>query len=103
VRVTATRWVSDEPIPGLVEVLLEDANGKVWQFVDKAPMFDEADLLSRDSFYPVNLEIACTVLARHIRDGRPLVEISTATPWGLETIDGTYVFEVAASQLIERD
>jgi len=103
VRVTATRWVSDEPIPGVVEVLLQDADGKIWQFVDKAPMFDDAFLLVRDSVYPVDFEIECTVLGRRIRDGRPVVEISTAHPWGLEAVDGTFQFEVAATQVRDSD
>jgi Toprim-like len=103
VRVTATRWVSDEPIPGVVEVLLEDADGKVWKFVDKAPMFDDAFLLFRDSVYPVGFEIACTILGRRIRDGLQVVEISTARPWGLEAIDGTSQFEVEATRVRDID
>jgi hypothetical protein len=95
VRVTATRWVSDEPIPGLVEVLLQDAWGKQWKFIDKAPMFDEFGVLDRESAYPIQLEIACTVLGIRKIDGRDITQISTADPWGLETVEGTFVFEVA--------
>jgi hypothetical protein len=97
---TATRWVSDKPIPGLVEVLLQDADGKTWQFIDKAPVLDESWLLSRDTDYPVDLDVACTILGRHARDGREIVEISTASPGGLETVDGRYLFEVTAEQVV---
>jgi len=99
VRVTATRWVGDEPIPGLVEVRLQDANGDTWQFIDKAPLFDESAVLTRDTAYPVDLDVACTVRARHVRDGRVLFEISTASPWGLETVEGRHLFEVTADQV----
>lgn len=99
VRVTATRWVSDEPIPGVVEVLLYDAWGKGWKFIDKAPMFDKLGVLDRESGYPAHLEIACTVLGSRTIDGRSVVQISTADPWGLETVEGTSMFEVDAEQI----
>jgi hypothetical protein len=103
IRVTARRWVSDEPFPGLVEVLLQDAWGKAWKFIDKAPMFDEFGVLDRQSIYPIQLEIACTVLGVRTTGGQDVVQISTADPWGLETVEGTYVFEVAADQIAQAE
>jgi hypothetical protein len=103
VRVTATRWVGDEPIPGLVEVALQDAGGKVWKFMDKAPMFDEHGVLDRESIYPVQLEMACTVLGVRSIRGLSVAKISTADPWGLETVEGTHIFEVAADQVGQDD
>jgi hypothetical protein len=103
VGVTATRWAGDEPIPGLVEVVLQDVCGKAWKFIDKSPMFDEHGVLDRDSIYPIQLEIACTVLGVRSVKGLSVAKISTAEPWGLETVEGIYTFEVAADQVRQAD
>jgi hypothetical protein len=101
VHVIVTRWVSDEPLPGLVEVLLLDAEGKAWKFIDKAPMFDQFGVLDSESSYPIDLDIACTVLAAHTYEGHSVVKISTADPWGLETVEGVHVFEVTADRVTQ--
>lgn len=97
VRVRATRWVSDEPIPGLIEVELVDADSRTWRFQDKTPIFDV--MLTAASTYPVDLEIACTVLDAPDELGEGRVRISTAEPWGIESVDGQWEFVVRADQL----
>lgn len=92
---TATRWVADEPMPGLVEVTLNDAWGRVWKFIDKAPIFDEHDVLAPDAIYPIEFDVACTVLGFHSIGGQRVAKISTADPGGVETVEGTYLFDVA--------
>jgi hypothetical protein len=83
----------------VVEVLLQDAEGKTWHFIDKVPIFDESWVLAQDTDYPVDLQVACTILGRHTRDGRLLARISTASPCGLETVDGRRLFELTADRV----
>ena len=96
VRAQVVRWVSDEPIPGIVEVQLIDGSGKVWTFVDKYPMFIATGSLSPTSDYPTPLEIACTVVERNSER----VIVSTALPYGIETVDGVSDFTLAPSQIL---
>jgi hypothetical protein len=96
-RASVTRWVSDEPFPGLVEVELRDGKGKGWSFVDKYPMFLQKGILSPSSQYPVSINIACTVLRRSPEE----IVVSTAEPWGLEAADGTYEFVMDPSQVLD--
>jgi hypothetical protein len=39
IRVAITRYVSNEPQPGLVECQLMDAHSRRWSFVDKNGIF----------------------------------------------------------------
>lgn len=97
VAAVAVRWLSDEPFPGMVEVHLTDGSGKTWTFIDKSAMFDPDDVLRATSDYPVDLKLACTVLSRTTEG----VIVSTAEPWGLETIDGKWEFLMLPSQVEE--
>jgi hypothetical protein len=95
VTASAVRWVGDDPFPGVVEVELADADGRTWTFIDKAAVFDGDDILGPASHYPVELKLACTVVERH--DER--VVISTAKPWGIETVERQSTFTVHREQL----
>jgi hypothetical protein len=69
---------------------------------DKAPIFDGANILRRDSSYPIDVDIACTVV-RHIPTddgGRTL--ISTIKPWGIETEEGQHEFIMKPDQVHSR-
>jgi hypothetical protein len=99
VAATAVGWISDSPFPGIVEVHLRDAAGRDWIFVDKATIFDEANQLNRDAPYPVDLELACTVL----EEGDTSVLISLRRPWGIESVDGVSEFSVTPERLSTRD
>jgi hypothetical protein len=96
-RVTITRFVDEEPFPGLVETQFRDAQGQVHMIVDKWPMFSESMLWS-DSEYPKPSVAGCTVLERmQGADGRALARIALA--WGLETADGQSEFVVDEAEL----
>src|SRR5262249_38914966 len=56
-QVTASRWVNDEPMPGIVEVLLGDANGRVWRFHERAAIFADADLFAASSLCPFHFRM----------------------------------------------
>lgn len=89
------RWVSDEPNPGIVEVEIVDAFGRVWTFVDKAPMFDEDALLTSLATYPIPISLRCLIVDSS--DG--FLTVSTAEPHGLETVDGVSEFVVSSDQI----
>jgi hypothetical protein len=96
IRAKAVRWSADEPIPGLVEVEFDDADGQLWRFVDKTPIFDREGKLTAAAWYPLAVDLACTIVDRT----GDRVAISTAEPWGIESVDGQSSFVVRADQLI---
>ena len=51
VKVTITRYVSDDPQPGVVECELVDAHGRRWRFIEKTAIVS-ADRLDAQSAYP---------------------------------------------------
>jgi hypothetical protein len=100
VRVAITRYVSDEPQPGLVECELADVHGRCWTFVEKTAIVSAESLDSRTP-YPQPGTIACEILSRRQDDaGREIVRIDTERPWGVESVDGRAQFEVGAEQLV---
>jgi hypothetical protein len=96
IRAKAVRWLADEPIPGLVEVEFADADDQRWRFVDKAPIFDREARLTSTASYPMEVDLACTIVDRTA----DRVVVSTAEPWGIESVDGRSSFVVRADQLI---
>jgi hypothetical protein len=100
VKVTITRYVSDDQ-PGYIECQLVDVHGRIWSFIDKAPVVS-ADYLDTESPYPQPGVIACEVIER-VSDaaGRNVVLIDTERPWGVESIEGATRFEVFAESLVE--
>jgi hypothetical protein len=98
IRVTITRFI-DESFPGWVEFQIVDADGRVWRFQEKVPVITTEDLWI-DSEYPRPGSIACTVLRQHDDPaGRQVLTIDTSRPWGIESVDGTTVFEILPEQL----
>ncbi|NIK56953.1 hypothetical protein [Kribbella shirazensis] len=90
----ATRWVSDEPVPGWVEVEFRDADGVSHTLADKAPIFSTD--LTRVREYPVDVLVACEVVAVH----GDRIRITTERPWGVCTVEGRTEFVVHAHQLV---
>jgi len=92
------RWVADEPQPGLVEAHLTDADGHVWRFIDKEPIFC-ADAVGEWTRFPVAGAIRCRIIDYGtLSDGRQVVTIDTASPDGVDS-DGVTIFRVAASAI----
>lgn len=94
-RCEAVRWVSDDPIPGWLEVTFTDAAGQLWRVFDKPPVFGSSVELNRDSPFPVAVELDCEILTVD----RDVVTISTLTPWGVSTEEGRSEFAVFSRQL----
>jgi hypothetical protein len=101
IRVLITRYVSDEPQPGIVEFEFSDAHGRRRTFVDKTAIVS-SDFLDARTRYPQPGVIACEVTARSLDDkGREIITVGTERPWCVEAVDGSMVFEVLPTSLIE--
>jgi hypothetical protein len=87
-RVEIVRYV-DATFPGFVECQLIDAHGRQWSFIEKVPVVT-VDPLDAESGYPCPGTIACEVLEQTSETAR----VSTATPWGVESVEGETEFEV---------
>jgi len=101
VRVTITRYVSDEPQPGLVECQFLDAHGCRWTFIEKTAVVS-MDHLDAHTVYPRPGVIAGEVVRRGPgAAGREVVQIDTGSPWGVESVDGVTRFEILPESLVE--
>ena len=98
VRVTIAAFI-DEGFPGWVECWLVDVDGHIWKFHEKVPIVTAKQLWT-DSEYPQPGWIACTVPeSKPDPSGRLVLTIDTNSPWAVESVEGTTVFEVFAEQL----
>jgi hypothetical protein len=78
VECQVVRWVAEEPQPGLVEARMVDADGRVWSFIDKEPIFCK-QLVTRSTRFPVAAIIRCEVVGHELlADGREVVESHNA-------------------------
>jgi len=101
VKVSITRYLSDEPQPGLVECHLLDAHGRRWSFIEKTAVVS-MDHLDAQTVYPRPGVIAGEVVGRGpVAAGREVVEIDTESPWGVESVDGVTRFAVLPDSLVE--
>jgi hypothetical protein len=97
-RCELTRWLADEPQPGLVEARMTDASGRTWLFVDKPPIFTN-QVISPATAFPVAAGIRCEVAGRYQRDdGQAVVEVTTVD---VDSVDGRHRFSVNADQLFD--
>ena len=73
--------------PGWVECEFIDAEDCKHRFVDKVPILS-AENLDAASVYPMAGGISCEVVAswKDVQ-GRELVRVTTARPWGIESTD----------------
>jgi hypothetical protein len=94
-----TRWVSDDPQPGIVEFKFVDAGGKDWTFIEKQAIVWSGQLDGK-SQYPQSSSVRCCVRSLSSDEvGRQVAEIDTQTPWGVESIEGSHIFSVFVGQL----
>lgn len=61
VRATATRWLADDPLPGLVELQFAEHDATVVTIHEKPPVVDV--LLDRDTSYPVEVLLDAEIVA----------------------------------------
>lgn len=94
IPVTITRWVSDEPQPGLVEFEIVDRHGKAHAFQAKVPYVSAKSLWS-DSVYPQPGSLR-TTLADSAIEGADVVSIDVSG-WVIGQDGEGRVLEVVAS------
>jgi hypothetical protein len=101
VKVTITRYVGDDPQPGIVECELLDIHGRRWHFIEKTAVVS-ANALDANTVYPQPGVIAGEIVKRS-RDaaGREVIRIDTERPWSVESIEGVTQFDVLAEGLVE--
>ena len=93
VQCEAVKWQDADAFPGWIEVVLTDADGRAWKFVDKWPMFEfPNEEITKESIFPV------AALMRVIveEDGDPTVVFTR----DVESEGGVSRFRVPASAVI---
>jgi uncharacterized protein YodC (DUF2158 family) len=99
--VQITRYISDDPQPGVVECRLFDAYGNEWIFLEKTAIVSSLDLTA-DADYPQPGVIACEIIEQwQDVNGKEIASVNTERPWRIETLDGVSRFDVLRSQIIE--
>jgi hypothetical protein len=101
ISVQITKYISDDPQPGIVECQLVDVYGNEWLFQEKTAIVSSGDL-DADTDYPQPWFIACEIIKQwQDVDGREIVSVNTEKPWGIESLTGDSRFDVLRSQIIE--
>ena len=101
ISVLITKYISDDPQPGIVECQLVDAYRNEWVFQEKTAVIALGDL-DADSDYPQPGVIACEIMKQwQDVNGREIVSVNTERPWCIETLTGASRFDVLRSQIIE--
>lgn len=101
VKVSITRYLGDDPQPGIVECKLTDAWGREWTFHDKVPIFTDQSLDSQ-STYPQEGTIAGNIIRRRQdASGREIVTFDTEEPDRVDTVQGETRFDLTLEQLTE--
>jgi hypothetical protein len=97
--VEIVRFISDEPIPGMVACEFTDADGHRHTLIDKAPIFSLVPL-DASSTYPQAGVVRCEILAQW-KDANKgdLTRISLVHPDDVESTGGLSEFVVLAEQL----
>ena len=99
VRVEITRLV-DASLPGWVECWFEDAHGIRHFFFEKTPVVTSANL-GASSSYPTDGVIGCELLEHSVDPEIGIMKVSTRRPWGIESKEGLFLFDVRPEQLVE--
>jgi hypothetical protein len=102
IKVLVTRYISDEPQPGIVECEFADARGRRWRFIEKSAVISSTPL-DGETVYPQPGIIGCEIIGRS-RDavGRELILVDTERPWGVASVEGSMRFEVRPDTLWSR-
>ena len=103
IRAEISRYVDDEPQPGIVECILVDAFGETHFFIEKTAIVSSETLLAT-STYPTACELACEIEAKwDEQGGKSLLRVSTERPWGIESVAGVTRFVVQSSQVLRNE
>ena len=61
IRPTDSRWISDQPQPGWVELDFVDAQGRLWTVADKSAVFSSS-IWDSESGTPMDVGIDCHIV-----------------------------------------
>jgi hypothetical protein len=101
IKAIITKYISDEPQPGIVECKFNDAWNNDYYVHEKTAVVT-ADYLDWDSTYPAGGFIACEIISEWTdAQDRSILSITTNKPWYIETIEGQTEFEILKEQLVE--
>ena len=101
IHISITRYVDDEPQPGLVEGEFTDAHGHQHRFVEKT-VYLSIDYLYSTSTYPCHGVVVCEIIDQR-RDESGQEIISVKPDYNIESTDGLTQFEVTPASLVERE
>jgi hypothetical protein len=100
IKILITSFIDDHQ-PGFVECKFYDAYGEKHIVQDKVPIVTEKDL-DANSEYPQDGLIACEIVKEwEDLKGQKIFKVNTSKPWGVDTIDGLYEFDVFEEQLAD--
>jgi hypothetical protein len=103
VKIRVLQYISHHPPPGIVECELVDAHGRHWRFIEKVAVVDSGDLDEKSTYPRPGIFAAEVIQRRREPSGREIVRITTERPWGVESVDGVWEFDVSAETLVEFD
>lgn len=99
IKASIIKYISNDQ-PGFVECAFKDAWGKEHIVHEKVPIVTDKDL-HFDSNYPQDAVLNCEVIKEiEDKDGRKIILVTTAKPWGIETIEGLEEFELLEDQIM---
>ena len=98
-KVDIVEYISDDQ-PGFVEVRFKDAWNKEFVVHDKVPIFTTENLDATNTYPQPGVIVCLLVKEFKDKDGRKIMTIDTEKPWGVNTIDELYQFDVLPEQLI---
>ncbi|MGN7701275.1 hypothetical protein [Cellulosimicrobium sp. 22601] len=91
VRARVTRWLTDVPQPGLVEIQLDDVEGRTHRLVEKSAIVDSTGAVRRDGSFPITVDLACRPRTQYPGlDARGRVNVVDLSPWGIGDDDVVY-------------
>ncbi|RKQ84878.1 hypothetical protein C8N24_6508 [Solirubrobacter pauli] len=83
-RGLVTRWLTDDPQPGLVEIQFDDVDGRAHRFVEKSAVIDSVGAVHPGADYPIAIGIACRPHDQRYRPDKddPINSVDLS-PWGV--------------------
>lgn len=96
-RGLVTGWIADDPQPGLVQIEITDADGRVHRLEEKTAVVDAGELLSPHTDYPVEIQIACLPRHQEYRPSERMLNVVDLSPWGVD--DAAVLYPAQRDQL----
>lgn len=102
IKILVTSFIDDHQ-PGFVECKFYDALHNEHIVHDKVPIVSAKDL-DATSKYPQDGIIVCEIIKqREDSNGKTIFTVTTAKPWGVDTIEGLTEFDLFEEQLTDFD